>query len=508
MPNPETPEKLEIEAPVDASPNSDSQLASSPKPGSKKRLYGILGVFLAIALLGVGWRWWQTQSAPPSGAPGAMAGMPQGVPVTVEPVVSETVQNSFQLVGTLEATRSANVRTEVEGRIQEILVQEGDRVEAGQMLVRFNSDALQARLSQAQANLERAQARLNELEAGNRQEDIAAARASLRQAQARLSNARAGAAPEEIAQAQARIDSARATADLANQRVTRNQLLLREGAIAQDTLDVAVTESRTAAASLREAQRRLAQLRESRSSDIDELAAAVEEERQDLEKLERGARPEEIAQARAQVSEAQAQVNDAQVQVQDTTVDSPFTGIVGNIPVKLGDFLSQGDGITTITQNDVLELSQPVPIEVASSLGIGLPVEILDAQGKAIATGQISFISPNVDSTSQTVLTKASFPNPNGRLRNQQLVQARVILEENPGTVVPIAAVTRLAGETFVYVATKDEKGQAIAKQRQVELGKIQGNRYHVLEGLDVGEDLIVSGVQNLVDGAPIMLSQ
>ncbi len=507
MPNPESPEKLKTELPVNTETDPSTPGESLAKSPSRQRWYKVLGVLLAIALLGVGWKWWQMQQMPPGGPPGAMGGMPQGVPVTVEPVTTATVQESVQLVGALEAPRSASIRTEIEGRIQEILVQEGDLIAAGQTLVRLNSDALQARLLQAQANLERTQARLQELEAGSRQEDIGAARASLQQAQARLRNARAGAAPEEIAQAQARIDAAKAEVDLANERVRRNQLLLREGAIAQDTLDEAVKEARTATAGLREAQRRLAELREGRSSDIDELVAQVEQQRQNLEKLERGARPEEIAQARAQVAEAEAQVNDAQVQVQDSTIIAPFAGIVGDIPVKIGDYLERGNIITTITQNETLELSQPVPLEVASSLQLGLPVEILDGQGKAITTGQISFISPNVDANTQTVLTKASFPNPNGQLRNQQLVKARVILEENSGVVIPITAVTRLAGETFVFVKGMNEQNQAIAQQKQVQLGRIQGNNYQVLSGLEVGEELIISGIQNLVDGVPIMIN-
>jgi RND family efflux transporter MFP subunit len=142
-------------------------------------------------------------------------------------------------------------------------------------------------------------------------------------------------------------------------------------------------------------------------------------------------------------------------------------------------------------------------------LRLGLPVEMLDDRGNAIAIGQISFISPNVSANSQTILAKATFPNPSGELLNLQFVKAKVIWQEKPGILVPVIAVTRLGGQTFVFTAQKPEQQKPgmpplVARQKPVKLGTIQGNNYQVIEGLQAGEKVIVAGILNLTDGAPI----
>jgi RND family efflux transporter MFP subunit len=202
-----------------------------------------------------------------------------------------------------------------------------------------------------------------------------------------------------------------------------------------------------------------------------------------------------------------------EVQLQETAVIAPFAGVIGDIPVKVGDYLQKGDAIATLTENQLLDLRLSIPLERQPQLRLGLPVQMLDAQGKAIAIGQISFISPNVSANSQTILAKASFPNPSGELLNLQFVKAKVIWKQNPGILVPVTAVTRLGGETFVFTAQKPQQPQPgspplIARQKSVKLGTIEGNNYQVIEGLQAGEKIVVAGILNLTDGVPIMAQQ
>jgi RND family efflux transporter MFP subunit len=360
---------------------------------------------------------------------------------------------------------------------------------------------------QAKANLDRAQARLAELEAGSRPEEIALAEARLNQAEARLANAKAGASPEEIAQAQAQVEAAKAGADLAKSRVSRYQQLSQQGAISQDVLEGYIKEERSAAAQQQEAERRLEALRKGRSSDIDQLTAAVEQERQSLQQLKNGPRKEEIAQARSQVSEAAAQVRTTEVKLQDTKIVAPLTGIVGNIPVKIGDFLSKGDTLTTVTQNQTLDVQLSIPSERGPELRVGQRVEGTDDKGNVIGTGRISFISPQVRTTSQSILAKASFDNSQGQLRDGQFIQAKLIWNTRPGVLIPTTAVVPLAGKDFVYVAQTQGQSKLIARQKVVKLdrSKTHSNSYRVIEGLQSGEKIIVSGIQNLSDGAPII---
>jgi RND family efflux transporter MFP subunit len=480
-------------------------------PPKRSLLWAII-----LLLVGVGTGWganWllgsRPQQTPPTAGAGAMGGQPQALPVKLATVERTAVENSSEVVAALEARRTVTIAPEIAGRVTQILVNEGDRIRQGQLIARLDSDDLEAELAQAKASLANARAQLAELEAGSRVEDIAEARAALEQAQARLDNARSGSAPEEIAQAQAQVESAQAEATLAGQRVKRYRQLAQEGAISEDEYQEYVTENRSAEAALQEAKRRLSQLRAGRQSDLEELSAAVAQQQQNVRRLENGARSEEIAQARAQVAEANARVQTAQANLQETNIFSPWAGTVGDIPVKVGTYLAEGDELTTLTENDVLEVNLSIPIEERSQLRLGLPVEILNVDGKVIARGKTSFISPNVAADSQLVLAKAALDNYNGELLNNQLIRARVIWSKNQGILVPTTAITRLGGEAFVFVAQESEatqgnKPQLIASQKLVELGSMQGNNYQVLEGLEPGDRIVTAGSLNLSDGTPI----
>lgn len=480
-----------------------------PKQPPQRPWLAILGVALLSASLGWGANGWlaSRKLPPPSGA---MASQGRAVPVKLAAVEEGTLEQRSELVGTLEARRSIAVQPEIDGRVVEILVGEGDRVRQGQVLARLDGDTLEAELRQAKAELASAQAKLAELRAGTRPEEIAQARAQLNQARARLADARGGARPEAIAQAQAQLDAARAEADLAQQRVSRYRALQAEGAISIDGFEQYLKEERKATAAVREAQRRLAELRKGRGSDMDGLAAEVERARANLTQLENGARQEEIARAMADVERAGAQVRNAEVKLQKTQLLAPFSGIVGDIPVKVGDYVSEGDALTTLTDNGVLELDLSVPLERASALRPGLPVEILDGSGKAMARGRISFVSPTVNPNAQVVLAKATFQNVGGDLADRQLVPARVIWGQRPGILVPVTAISRIGGRTFAFVAEPSGQSpsgepQFIARQTAVKLGDIQGNSYQVLEGLEVGDKIVVAGQLNLKDGASMV---
>jgi RND family efflux transporter MFP subunit len=515
MSDPEFPKHL-VPAQIERTVIADDNLADGKEPfldkpfhpHSKNRWLLPLGVIILLFGGGLGWHWWQTSHAKNAPeAPAAGAGQPQGVPVKLATVETESVQETSEIVGSLTAPKAAVIKPEVEGRITQILVRDGERVQQGQVLIRLSSDDAEATRMQAKANLDRAQARLAELEAGSRPEEIALAEARLNQAEARLANAKAGASPEEIAQAQAQVEAAKAGADLAKSRVSRYQQLSQQGAISQDVLEGYIKEERSAAAQQQEAERRLEALRKGRSSDIDQLTAAVEQERQSLQQLKNGPRKEEIAQARSQVSEAAAQVRTTEVKLQDTKIVAPLTGIVGNIPVKIGDFLSKGDTLTTVTQNQTLDVQLSIPSERGPELRVGQRVEGTDDKGNVIGTGRISFISPQVRTTSQSILAKASFDNSQGQLRDGQFIQAKLIWNTRPGVLIPTTAVVPLAGKDFVYVAQTQGQSKLIARQKVVKLdrSKTHSNSYRVIEGLQSGEKIIVSGIQNLSDGAPII---
>jgi len=132
-----------------------------------------------------------------------------------------------------------------------------------------------------------------------------------------------------------------------------------------------------------------------------------------------------------------------------------------------------------------------------------MPVQIVDSQGNVIADSRISFISPQVDNTTQTVLIKARIANNEDRLRNLQFIRARLVWGTHDGPVVPIVAVSRIGGQYFAFVA-EDQNGKLVAHQKPLRVGEMTGNDYVVLEGIKPGDKVIVSGTQYLVDGAPV----
>jgi RND family efflux transporter MFP subunit len=184
-------------------------------------------------------------------------------------------------------------------------------------------------------------------------------------------------------------------------------------------------------------------------------------------------------------------------------IRAPFEGIVGDIPVHLGDYVSPTTLLTTVDENADLEAYIYVPTERAGVVRRGLPVEILDGTGNVLVKSRIDFISPQVDNGLQSILAKADIPRTAQLLRNQQLIRARIIWSTSPAPVVPVLAVSLVGGQTFVYLATPKGDGY-IAHQVAVNLGETVGNTYPVISGLKPGDKVIVSGLQFLQEGAPV----
>lgn len=474
----------------------------SPQKSQKKWL--VWGSILLVGGAGTfGWFWWQNRQ---SATPPAMANQMPPVPVTLSTLEPEIIKISTDVLGTLEASQTVNMQSEIQGRLVEILVREGQIVNTGEILFMLESDSLQAQLDSAEATLASREAQLAQLQAGSRPEEIASAQARLNRAEVRLANAKKGSSQQEIAQAQAQLQSAQAQNDLAQQRLKRHGKLRDEGAISNDQYDTFATEAKTAKANLEQAQRRLNQFQEGTDSEVRALQAELKEAQQDLLLLQNGTRREEIDRARAEVQQAQAEVRRLRVELDKTMIKAPIGGKIGDIPVRVGDFIETNTVLTSITENDVLELNISVPLENASDLELGLPVEVLNPQKDAIAVGKIDFISPNVTSDSQLVLAKAFFNNDiQKQLLNRQFIPARIIWSSGRGILVPSSAIFRIGGQGFVFVAEKNpEGGGLIAKQRPIQLGEIHGNSYEVLEGLQTGEKIITAGILKVQEGSPI----
>jgi RND family efflux transporter MFP subunit len=216
----------------------------------------------------------------------------------------------------------------------------------------------------------------------------------------------------------------------------------------------------------------------------------------------------EAAVSALETAQAQAASLDAQIKQQTNElgyyrVKAPTAGIVGDVPVRVGDRVTRSTELTTVDSNQGLEVYIGVPVQQAPQLKTGLPVE-LEGDNGTVTTEKITFVSPSVDDATQTVLVKAAV-TATKNLRTDQFVRAKIVWSNNPALTIPITAVLRINGQYFVYVATND-KGTLTAHQRQIVVGNVVGNDYVVTSGLNAGDQVIVSGIQKIGDGAPVQI--
>jgi RND family efflux transporter MFP subunit len=209
-----------------------------------------------------------------------------------------------------------------------------------------------------------------------------------------------------------------------------------------------------------------------------------------------------LAAAEADLGAVEAQVREQQAQLGYYRVTAPAPGVVGDIPVRVGDRVTVSTLLTTVDSPGIMEAYVSVPVERAAGLRPGLPLQVLDSTGAVVAESHVTFVSPQVDDQTQTVLVKAGIADP-GPLRPAQFIRARVVWGTREGPVVPVLAVSRISGQHFAFVAEED-KGVLVARQRPVRVGEIVGNDYVVLAGIAPGDRVIVSGTQFLRDGAPV----
>jgi RND family efflux transporter MFP subunit len=207
--------------------------------------------------------------------------------------------------------------------------------------------------------------------------------------------------------------------------------------------------------------------------------------------------------AQAQLKAVEDQIKQQQSELGYYRVTAPMAGVVGDVPVRQGDRVTKSTVLTTVDDNAGLEIYIGVPVQQAPNLKLGLPVRIVNEKGETIVTERITFVSPQVDDQTQTVLAKAAVTRA-GSFRNDQFVQVRIVWNATPGVTMPVVAAVRISGQYFAFVAEPAENGGLVARQRQVTLGPMIGNEYIVTAGLKPGDKLITGGIQKIADGAPV----
>jgi RND family efflux transporter MFP subunit len=417
----------------------------------------------------------------------AIASQPEAevVPVKLATVESSMIRDSSEFVANLESRKSVVLQPRVQGQISRIFVRAGDTLKAGTPIMQIDSKEQLATVASRATEVDSARANTQR------------ARASLQQAKAKVSQSIANLKNAEAALKTLEADKRKALADLkfSQDQYKRYQLLQAEGAVSRQMREQFRNNFDTAKAGLEAVEARIQAARaeiESHRSNIAAQQAEVE------------AQGAEVIESERQIQQAKANTQEQQARLQYYTITAPFDGTVGNIPVKEGNFVNPETKLAKLTQNDALEVNISIPASRARDIRIGTTIELVNAQDQNVGTSQVFFISPSVANNTQSILVKARLDNSNRRLRADEFVKARIIWKQRPGLMIPTNAISRIAGQNFVFVAEQSQTG-LVARQQPVQLGNIEGNNYQVLEGLKPGERIAVTGLLQLSNGAAIV---
>lgn len=388
---------------------------------------------------------------------------------TVPDISAMTVQVKSQALrvrigasGTVQPIQTVNLSPKASGVLAQLYVEQGERVQKGQLIARMENNDVQARLDQAEAKVTQAKARLAEMRSGNRPEEIAQSEAKLNQAEAR------------VAESQAQFD-------LANERVQRNQSLVEQGAISQDDMDAVVNQAEVARATLEQSQ------------------ASLREAQRSLELMQSGNRVEDIAEAQGQLAEAEANQRAVEVEMEDTYIRAPFDGIITQKYANEGAFVtpttSASDASSATSTAIValargLEVLAEVPEVDIEQLKVGQPVEVVaDAYPSQVFKGKVRLIAPEavVKQNVTSFQVRIDLTSGQTKLLSGMNVDVTFLGDEMKNAlVVPTVAIVSKAGETGVLVP--DAKNQP--EFRPVTLGTAVGNQTQVLDGLKPGEQV------------------
>ncbi len=282
----------------------------------------------------------------------------------------------FEWAGTVEA-RSISIGSRTGGRVAKVLVQEGDQVKPGQVLIELEHGDLDAQRAGAAAQLAQTAAALDKLKAGARPEEIAQAQARTAQATAMLQETRRGSRAEEVAGAEARVASAQALVDKAALDADRAHRLLASQAIAQAEADATDTALRTAKAQRDAQQKILEQLRAGTRIEEKQQAAAKVAEAQAAAKLVMaGARVEDLRAAQAQVDGATARLAQLDVTIGELAIRAPVAARVEALQLRPGDILGPNATAATLLEDGQLYVRLYVPETQIGKIAIGQEVPV------------------------------------------------------------------------------------------------------------------------------------
>lgn len=362
----------------------------------------------------------------------------------------------LSLTGTLLAAQEVKITSKIPGRVEKVPVEEGTPVKAGDVLIELELKELALAIEQAKAAVATAEAGLARVLAGTRKEKIDQAEAAL-------------------AQAKANVDICKITFE-------RMSNLLKDKSIPKTRYDEAKAHYDAALAQYKSAQAQL------------EMAKA-------------GATREDIDIARAHVRQARAALASARRQFQNATISSPIDGVVAYKNVEPGEVVSPpmipGKALLNIVDMSRLKTMVNISENRVKSVRLGQEAIItLDGFPNEIFSGNVSRISPVVDTKSHTFKAEVLIPNPVNRLKPGMFARVQLVMSKRTDVIkVPIKAVNEGKQGKVVFLVVS-----GIANVRPVTLGISDEVDIEVKSGVNPGDKVIVEGNLGLEHGDKVVI--
>lgn len=438
---------------------------------------------------------------------------PPEVRAVLETAVLEPTAIQMTSDGTIMPRQQATLSPKIMSTVAAVMVREGDRVSAGQVLARLEAKDLEAGVAQAGASLSAAASSAASAQSAARLEeegaraDIQTATAAVQEATAHLSMVKTGARKQERAQARLAVDQAEAQYELARTEAGRMRSLFKQDVVTRQRLDQAETAERVALAALESARQQADMVAE--GSRTEEVKAAEErlaqaQARLDAAKSRRLSaqmRREQAAAAAQQTSQARAGLQGAQAIAGYALIRAPFAGVVTRRWVDPGDQVGPGSPVIDVEDRSEWRIEADVPESEAGLLKLGTEVLTeLDSHASAQRSARIVEIRPSADPASRTVRVKATLEDTT-RLRSGMFARMIVAKGRQTSVSVPSEAVLDSEGLARVWVVSPEGR----AELRVVTLGKTHGRTATVLSGLNAGERVAVTNTAALVEGARVL---
>ena len=366
----------------------------------------------------------------------------EGTPkaVQVEIVRQDSIPRAVDVVGTLVAVDQVTISSEADGKVSRILADLGDRVTAGQVLIKLDQEKQQYTYEQQQAVLARTLAQYGASD------------------------------PKQLPDIEKTPDVQKANADLvqATQAFDRANELFKRTLISRQALDDAQAALQSARAGYDAALQKAKDLR-------------------------------------ASIQGSEASMKLAGRELRDTDIRAPFDGYVEKRLVNLGELVKAQMPVMAVVRLTPLKVIAEIPEKMAPWIAVDRPVSLqVDAYRDRTFAGKVSRISPAVNASTRAFPFEALVPNPDTLLKPGTF--ARVHIESGKVDSVltlPYSALQYRYGVNRVFVVN----GGKLA-MRELAVGERMGDRIEIVEGVKAGEQVAVTDVDTLADGAPVVVTK